>query len=88
LVTEVDYTTRLESNVKKLQDMALEISKQGREDEKERPQWIKQNKEMFMSPARESRIKDSQRESSLVKTPFESSNNRSFNQNSANQKDS
>ena len=49
--SNVNYTERLEQNILTLQQMALDISKQGRKD---RPNWIKENKQMFNVPERKS----------------------------------
>ena len=49
IMTDIDYTERLEKNVKQLQEMALEISKQGRKDKVDRKDWTKQNKDKFQA---------------------------------------
>jgi len=45
MMTDIDYTDRLEKNVKELQEMALEISKQGRTDKINRKDWTQKNKD-------------------------------------------
>ena len=45
MITDIDYTDRLEKNIKNLQNMALDINNHTREDENvKKTEWIQQNK--------------------------------------------
>ena len=51
MITDIDYTNRLEENVKQLQNMAIDISRQNQKrDAAQREEWTKTNKDMFTIP--------------------------------------
>jgi len=61
MITDIDYTDRLEKNIKNLQNMALDINNHTREDENvKKTEWIQQNKDIFKIPkeATVSKLKD------------------------------
>lgn len=46
-IDPVNYADQLVNNVKNLQQMALEVSKQGRKDKDTREKWTNESKQLF-----------------------------------------